>query len=99
MVAPLRVPKRYEVGLAKIRDLSDEVFRELLSALRDAPLTFNEDSLSAAVADEAAAIPPNDIEEIVTALLSLYSLRYGSSSPPSEIAERVSLGMEESVTA
>jgi len=96
MVTPLRVPRRYEVGLVKIRDLSDEAYRELLSALRESPLTFSEESLSKSVNAQVSEIPSDDVVEIVLTLLSLYSLRQSSESSAPEIAERVSLGMEES---
>lgn len=90
MARSLRVPRRYEEGFAKIRDLSDESVRELLIALDELPATYNEVSLSEAVANAVDTIPARDVEEIVPALLSLYSYLDYSKSTIQEIAEGVS---------
>jgi hypothetical protein len=87
MEPPLRIPRRYEGGLARIRSLSDESVQELLSALQEVPLTFNEDSLTSKLASRVSAIPPSDLYEIVSALLSLYSLRDAQDLAISEVAE------------
>lgn len=95
MVTPLRVPRRYERGIAKIRDLSDESAQELLSALRKTPPTYNQDSLSSAVAKMVDTIAASDAEEIVPALLSLYSHRDYSQLSVSEVAQGIAQDMEE----
>lgn len=96
MATPLRVPRQYEGGFAKIRDLSDESTRELLAALREAPDTFNQNSLSLAVAKQVDTIAASDVEEIVPALLSLYAHRDHSQSAISDAAEGIAQAMEES---
>lgn len=96
MTTPLRIPRRYEGGLVKVRDLSDGAMQELLSALQEAPSTINEASISAEVAAKVDTIARSDLEEIVPSLLSLYSLKDVSEFSISEVAERVTLGMEES---
>lgn len=98
MAILLRVPEQYEEGIAKIRDLSDESTRELLAALQDPPSTFNEFSLSSAVAQKVDTIAASDVEEIVPALLSLYSYRDYSQSAISEVAEGIAQAMSESAS-
>jgi hypothetical protein len=96
MATPLRVPRQYEGGFAKIRDLGDESAQALLAALRDIPDTYNENSLSLAVATQVDTIAASDVEEIVSALLSLYIYRDHSRAETSDIVEGIAQAMEES---
>ena len=96
MATPLGVPRRYEGGIAKIRDLSDESTRELAAAFKQVPYTYNDSSLSTAVAAEVDTIAASDVEEIVDALFSLYVHRDHSRAAISEIVEGIAQTMEES---
>ena len=98
MATPLRVPKRYEGGLAKIRDLSDESTQELMSALPKSPTTINQDSLSSAVASMVDTIAASDVEEMIPALLALYALKNASQLAITDVAEGVARWMEESAS-
>lgn len=94
MTTALTVPRRYQSGLAKIRDLGDESARELLISLQKMPPTINPESLSSAVADVMSdTIAASDVEEIVPALLFLYSLR--DTASVSDIVVGIARGMEE----
>lgn len=95
---PLRVPKRYEGGLARIRDLSDDSAQEFLAALQQVPSTINQDSLSSAVAAMVDTVAASDVDEAVPALLFLYSLRDRSQSSASDIADGVAREMERAAT-
>lgn len=95
MVTPLRVPRQYEEGLAKIRGLSDESAQELLSALRKTPPTYNQESLSTAIAEMVDTIAASDVGEVVPALLSLYSYRDYSQLEIWDVARGVAQGLEE----
>lgn len=95
MATPLQVPGEYEGGLAKIRDLPDESFRELLAALQQVPSTYNQSTLSSAVAESVDTIAASDVEEIVPTLLSLYAYRDYSQSAILDVAEGVAQAMEE----
>lgn len=92
MTIQLRIPQQYEKGYAKIDSLSDEAVQELLEALKNIPGTFNESRLSVAVA-QMVNIPDSDVEEIVAALLSLYSYRDYSQAAVSEVAEGIAQAM------
>jgi len=95
MATPLNVPRQYEEGIAKIRDLGSESVRELVSALLRIPPTFNEDRLSSAVARMVDTIAATDVEDIVPALLSLYSYQDYSRLEVSDIVEGVAQTMVE----
>lgn len=96
MATPLRVPREYEGGLAKIRDLSDESAQELLAALKQVPATYDQSALSSAVAEKVDTIAASDVNEIVPALLSLYAYRDYSQSAISDVAESMVQAMLES---
>lgn len=98
MATPLQVPRQYEGGFAKIRDLSDESAQEFLSALRKAPPTFNARSISSVVASMVDTIAASDVEEMVPALLSLYSYRDISQWSISDVVEGIARAMEESTS-
>ncbi len=97
MATPLTVPKRYQSGFAKIRDLDNETFQELLSALWKMPSTISFASLSSAVAAmvDTDTITVGDVEEIVPAALFLHPIQEGLELSAPEVAERVARGMEE----
>lgn len=96
MATPLRVPRQYEGGIVKIRDLGDESVQELLHALRKTPATYNQSTLASAVASMTDTIAASDVEEIVPALLSLYSYRDYSQTEVTDVAQGIARGMEES---
>jgi hypothetical protein len=102
MAISLRVPSQYEEGLAKIRDLSldaaEETLQELLMALREVPDTYNENTLSSAVAAKVDTIAASDVEEMFPALFSLYSYRDYRQAAISDVVEGIAQAMEESRT-
>lgn len=98
MAAPLTVPRRYQVGFAKIRDLDDTSAHELLTALQKLPSTVDPASLSSAIATAVNTIAASDIEEIVPAILQIYSIREVSEESVPEVAEGIARGMEEVVS-
>lgn len=100
MVTPLRVPRQYEGGLALIRDLSvdaaEETLQQFLRALGEVPDTYNESTLSLAVAAKVHTIAAGDVEEMVPALLSLYGYRDYQRAAISDVVEGIAQAMEES---
>jgi hypothetical protein len=95
MATPLRVPRQYEGGFAKIRDLPDESVRDLLEALEQIPNTYNDSELSSAVAAKVDTIAATDVEEIVYALLSVYAHFDYSQDKVSDIVKGIAQAMEE----
>lgn len=59
-------------------------------------MTVDEGSLASELASKVSTIPPGDMAEMVSALLSLHLLRDASGSCVPDVAEGVSLGMEQS---
>ncbi len=94
MAIPLIINRRYRPGLAKFRDLEAGSAQEILTALRSVPSTVNAHSLSLAVADNVDTVAASDVEEMVTALLHLHSVRDVRESPVADLAESVALGLE-----
>lgn len=74
-MANLKIPKRYEEALAKIRQLPDESVQELLTALQEIPNTISASSLSLTVAEQVDTIAASDVEEVMSALIFFYSYR------------------------
>lgn len=89
------IPRQFQDGFIKVRDVSDEALRELLSALDTAPLLMNTDALSERLASKVKAISRGDIIDILASLLSVYSLREEFDLSTSEVAEHIALAMEE----
>lgn len=94
MATSLRVPRQYEGGFAKIRDLDDGPTQELLAALQNLPRNINPESLRSATAEMVDTIAASDVREMVSALIFLYSLRDASESSVSDVAEGIACGME-----
>lgn len=96
MATTMTVPRRYQGGFAKVRDLPDGSIQELLAALQKIPpSTVNAASLASAVAEMTDTIAASDIEEIVPVLLHLHSIREVSRLPIPDVAEGIARGMEE----
>ncbi len=78
-MASLTIPEPVLIGFTKIATLSDEAFRELLSALENVPLkiqsrgTFDDTTLF-----KLRTIPPDDIRAIRDTVFSLYLGRVNS---------------------
>lgn len=94
MAQSIGIPPQYKTGLAKLRALKEDSVQELLAALEDVPLTVNSDSLLSSLNSKVTSIPPEDMSEIVSAVLSLYPLRAQLGSPTSEVAETIARSME-----
>lgn len=95
MAIRLQIPREYEEGLAKLGRLSDESAQELLAALQEVPATVNPSSLSSAVAAKVDTVAANDVEEMVPALLSLYTHRDYFQAAISDVAEGIAQALEE----
>ena len=91
------IPRQYQDGFIKIRDLPNEaVLQELISAFDKAPLLINSDALSERLAAEVEAVSRESISDIVASLLSAYSLREQFDISMSEVAGHLAQVMQES---
>lgn len=90
------IPRQYQDGFAKIRDMSDEDVRQLLYALDDAPLLMNPAALADRLASSVETIASEDISDMLWSLFSMYSLRDEYEISLSEVAEQIAQAMQES---
>jgi hypothetical protein len=67
----IRIPERYQAGIAKLISLPDDAIEELLSVLNEMPQSLNLESIMVYVIAKIPSIPENDVDEIISALDSL----------------------------
>lgn len=96
MALPPRILRRYREEIEKVRALSDESVRELVSALEDAPLTVSVEALVTELVSQVDTISRGDIEEILRTLLSLCVLRDQFGLSTLEAAEAIARTTEKS---
>lgn len=92
----LRIPRERERGLANILKLSDESICELISALKEVKPTSNLKKQSQSVASKVHTIPSDEVDNIISTLISLYSASEYLDSDLSEIVENVCKAIEQS---
>lgn len=95
-MAELRIPDRYRLGLTKIHSLSDDSFEKLLDALQKCPPMVKVEDIVNLVAHEIPALSKGDLEEIITALSSLYFVHIDSEVPIQRLASDVCDAMRSS---
>ncbi len=71
----MRIPEEYRDGLAKLLELPDESFRELLVAIQEERPTLHYADFSARVARKISGIKPNEVQDVIETLVSLYGVR------------------------
>lgn len=80
-MTPIKVPKDQERGIVSIAKLSDDSVEQLIQALAEAPPTFNPETLADRIAEKIDDVSRDDIDGLVSTLVSLYSaLDYFDSS-------------------
>src|SRR5215207_579628 len=95
-MASLSIPDEYVNGLAAILSLNDETAEELFSAFQSIPLKlFTVDRL-AEIIPKVPSISPDDLEDIVEALHSLYISALHHDVFPNDLAEDLTQAIEES---
>jgi len=80
-VAITRIPEPYRPGLAKIKNLSQPEVDTLVRALGQCPLRGGLKGIISAASELIPALKPDDVEDMVKALYSLYVYRGDSSTP------------------
>lgn len=78
--------------------MPDDTLRRLLSALDEAPLMINTDALTERLATEVEALSQDSLEDILWALLSVYSLREEFDLTTSEAAGHITQAVRESAS-
>jgi len=91
-----RIPDRFQLGLSKIKQLSNEMVDSLVGALSTAPRTSKFSELKSHVLLNIKGIEPDDIEEIVATLYSLYLARTDEEMPVGRFVSQLSRAMRAS---
>jgi hypothetical protein len=91
-----RIPDRFQLGLSKIKQLSNEMVDSLVGALSTAPRTSKFSELKSHVLLNIKGIEPDDIEEIVATLYSLYLARTDEEMPVGKFVSQLSRAMRAS---
>jgi len=95
-MAITRIPDRYQLGLSKIKQLSNEMVDSLVGALSTAPRTSKFSELKSHVLLNVKGIEPDDIEEIVSTLYSLYLARTDEEMPVGKFVSQLPRAMRAS---
>jgi hypothetical protein len=96
MEAPrIRIPERYQPGIAKIISLTDNACAELLSILNETPHSFNLDSIKESTVSKIETIPESDFDEIMNSLDALYYINHQFDIPIQDFSEQVLQAMAE----
>ena len=91
----IRIPERYQSGIAKLISLPNNTVEELLSILNEMPNSLNLDSIKAHAARLISNISGTDLEEIFTALDSLFSIKNQFGITIQEFVDQIMKGMPE----
>lgn len=92
----LQIPPHYETGLIKLRNLDEESFREIISALVETSPVFEPETLVSVLAPHIRTMPESDVEAIVGTLTSLFRAQTYLDLSTSELVEYVCEAMRES---
>lgn len=90
------IPRRYESGFAKLRQLEQHSLQMLSTALRDAPPTMDATDLTKILGGKVDTIPRDDLAEIAHSLLSLTSLQADFETSTASVADAIASAMERS---
>lgn len=90
------IPRQYQEGFVKIRDLSNGEVQELLSAFDEAPLVMNPDVLAERLALNVEWYSREDMSDTLWSLLSVYALREEYELSTSEAVKHIAQAMQDS---
>jgi hypothetical protein len=97
MDAPsIRIPERYQSGIAKLIALAGNSLEELLLALNDTPRSLNLDRIKESFDSKIPSLAESDIDELITTLDALYYLKTQSGVSVQDFCEQILQAMDES---
>lgn len=94
-MARLSIPRRHYGGLATLRRLPEEAFEELLGVLGKTPPIADTKRLCEAVTPQIRSLPPQEAEELLTAICGLYWIRRVLDLPVDQLASELVVAMKE----
>lgn len=90
----MRIPEEYRSGFAKLIELKDEPFKELLTTLEEERPALYYTEFSARAARKIRAIDPEGVRDIIETLVSLHGVRTNWNLEIPELVEVVSQAVE-----
>lgn len=95
-MASLRIPESHRVGLAKLRQISDENTEAIVSALQRLPLTtIGRKDMTSAISTAVPNLPAGDVEKIAGTLFALYIVRASADVSLTKFAVDVSCALRD----
>jgi len=88
-MAELVIPDKYREGVVKLLKLSEDSFKEIISAFEGVGPKLFPDELSSQVKSKVKGTSSEDLSEIIATIMSLSSYRAYDESTPDEVADQV----------
>ncbi|HKZ42745.1 MAG TPA: hypothetical protein VJ044_17410 [Candidatus Hodarchaeales archaeon] len=88
-MADLSIPARHRSGVVKLLELSEDSFRQVISAFEGVGPKLFPDELSNQVISKIKGVSPEDLSEMIAMIMSLRSHRIHDESTTEELAEQV----------
>ena len=88
-MADLSIPARHRSGIVKLLELSEDSFRQVISAFEGVGPKLFPDELSNQVISKIKGVSPEDLSEMIAMIMSLRSHRIHDESTTEELAEQV----------
>jgi len=88
-MADLSIPARHRSGVVKLLELSEDSFRQIISAFEGVGPKLFPDELSNQVISKIKGVSPEDLSEMIAMIMSLSSHRIHDESTTEELAEQV----------
>lgn len=99
MPASLEIPEQHRLGLAKLRELSDENINQIISVLQRMPLTaMKRKEIGSSLASVIPNLTAEDLEKIADTLFSLYYIRANAEVSVAKFASDVCRAFQDTVT-
>jgi hypothetical protein len=88
-MADLVIPEKYKNGVVKLLELSEDSFRQIISAFEGVGPKLFPDDLSSQVISKIKGVSSEDLSEMIATLMSLSSYRIYDDSTAEELADQV----------
>src|SRR5438045_2175910 len=94
-MSTISIPSRYHAGIKKLMTASDATIESLVGAVGAAPPSINWEVLSEAVSPQVPELNRNDTDEMIEALVALYSVRESLGQQVEEFAEEIDRALQQ----
>ena len=91
----IRIPERYQSGMAKLISLPDSALEELVLILNEIPRSLNLNSIKEYIVSKVSTMLESEVDELIGALDSLYYIKSQSDISVQDFSEQVLQAMNE----